>query len=633
MKKVGKPAILIGLMILFFVLPSFSQESWPADSAWRFMLDQNWNLMTDPPGDQNPGAVDVINNSVPTCSYFYASSTSLFFRMALADNPIQSGALRPYAWMAAIDVNGDGVLDWDIRAAGISEYLQTYCFLPPQNIGSPTLHWQVANPVAAGYVRAVNMGSFYYLDMQVPFTALQRSGFAYNVTLTTQIRMFYHTSTSEAVDIKDATVPTADFTAAFGFVTPTTPGGAPNSYGRIYDTRDPEPYTSGGSFSTFETVTLSGNGWPPSTSSYYNNGVRSVRLKDPNGNVVWSGTVTTNSSGSFTNVPTWTIPDEGTSGIYTIEVMDPRVSGSWNPYDTFTVNIIQPQIYDTRDSGQWTVNETVTLSGANWPMEGTSSYNGGVRNVRIKDPDGNVVWSGTVTTNAQGAFTSTPSWTIPASAVTGTYNIEVEAPLAPGTWKSYDTFSVYLPVAVKLIAFTIQRENVSIVLRWTVAETNSFAGFVIERFENERWKKVASFADHEELAAGRSNYCFTDDEADCDDCRYRLSAVTLDGKVEILSTADLKEPREFSLLKVYPNPFNPSATISFSLAQEGAVELVVYDLRGRRVRTLLSGALAEGRHSIQWDACDDWGTPLSAGAYWIRLKAESVQTVKALIVR
>lgn len=78
-------------------------------------------------------------------------------------------------------------------------------------------------------------------------------------------------------------------------------------------------------------------------------------------------------------------------------------------------------------------------------------------------------------------------------------------------------------------------------------------------------------------------------------------------------------PRTFSLLANHPNPFNPSTTLSFTLPQSGRSELSIYSITGQRVRTLFSGPLTAGAHSVIWDGRDDSGKPVSSGVYISRL--------------
>jgi flagellar hook assembly protein FlgD len=68
-----------------------------------------------------------------------------------------------------------------------------------------------------------------------------------------------------------------------------------------------------------------------------------------------------------------------------------------------------------------------------------------------------------------------------------------------------------------------------------------------------------------------------------------------------------------------PNPFRHTATISFSLAQRGPVELLLYSVDGRRVRTLAQGVREPGEYRLVWDGRDDNGNPMSAGVYYAHL--------------
>jgi len=78
-------------------------------------------------------------------------------------------------------------------------------------------------------------------------------------------------------------------------------------------------------------------------------------------------------------------------------------------------------------------------------------------------------------------------------------------------------------------------------------------------------------------------------------------------------------------LLVFPNPFNPQTEISFSLPSGRDVELTIYDLRGRKVSTLISGFLATGSHAIKWDGRDSKGQNQASGVYFCKLSAGSIQ--------
>jgi len=84
----------------------------------------------------------------------------------------------------------------------------------------------------------------------------------------------------------------------------------------------------------------------------------------------------------------------------------------------------------------------------------------------------------------------------------------------------------------------------------------------------------------------------------------------------------------------YPNPFNPMTKISFDLPRGTKVALEVFDLRGRKVQTLVSETLSAGRHSVIWNGTDSGGRQVSSGTYFYRLQADgSTMTDKMLLLK
>jgi 5-hydroxyisourate hydrolase-like protein (transthyretin family) len=85
---------------------------------------------------------------------------------------------------------------------------------------------------------------------------------------------------------------------------------------------------------------------------------------------------------------------------------------------------------------------------------------------------------------------------------------------------------------------------------------------------------------------------------------------------------------------VYPNPFNPQTTVSFTLPCPGRVEADIYNLRGQRVNTLYSGTLEQGEHEIVWNGTNDRGMPCASGLYFLRMQtAESTTIVKMALLK
>jgi len=91
-------------------------------------------------------------------------------------------------------------------------------------------------------------------------------------------------------------------------------------------------------------------------------------------------------------------------------------------------------------------------------------------------------------------------------------------------------------------------------------------------------------------------------------------------------------PDEFSLHQNYPNPFNPTTTILYDLPEAATVYLVIYDVLGRQVRTLVNQDLTAGYHKAVWDATDDMGRPLSGGLYIYRIKAGSYSKTRKMVL-
>jgi uncharacterized lipoprotein YddW (UPF0748 family) len=96
----------------------------------------------------------------------------------------------------------------------------------------------------------------------------------------------------------------------------------------------------------------------------------------------------------------------------------------------------------------------------------------------------------------------------------------------------------------------------------------------------------------------------------------------------ITSVADeTTAPQDFRLYQNYPNPFNPATTISFDLDRSGMVNLEIYDILGRKIKSLISGEMSAGRHSVQFDASD-----LSSGQYIYRIISGEKQFSRMMIL-
>jgi flagellar hook assembly protein FlgD len=81
-----------------------------------------------------------------------------------------------------------------------------------------------------------------------------------------------------------------------------------------------------------------------------------------------------------------------------------------------------------------------------------------------------------------------------------------------------------------------------------------------------------------------------------------------------------------------PNPAAPGTTLRFDLPRRGPVDLAVYDVRGRRVRTLFRGIQDAGPHARSWDGRAEAGTACAAGVYFVRLTTADATLARKLVL-
>jgi hypothetical protein len=91
-------------------------------------------------------------------------------------------------------------------------------------------------------------------------------------------------------------------------------------------------------------------------------------------------------------------------------------------------------------------------------------------------------------------------------------------------------------------------------------------------------------------------------------------------------------PSRFALNPNYPNPFNPSTTISMELPVTGHVSLIVYDILGREVAKLVNGNMGFGVHRVQWDGRSSSGSPLASGVYFARMSAGGYNAIQKMVL-
>lgn len=127
------------------------------------------------------------------------------------------------------------------------------------------------------------------------------------------------------------------------------------------------------------------------------------------------------------------------------------------------------------------------------------------------------------------------------------------------------------------------------------------------------------------------------DGAETADINFELNIVALEEFIGTPVDEAISEnavPNEFVLSQNFSNPFNPNTNFFYSLPKRGLVSLAVYDLLGRKVRTLLHKDVQAGAHAASWDGRSKDGAAMPSGIYIIRLESHNhVQAIKVTLIR
>lgn len=185
---------------------------------------------------------------------------------------------------------------------------------------------------------------------------------------------------------------------------------------------------------------------------------------------------------------------------------------------------------------------------------------------------------------------------------------------------------------VELTSFTASASNSIVTLNWATATEVNNSGFSVERkSQSADWSSV-SFIPGYGTSTDKHNYSFVDKINKTGKYTYRLKQIDQNGKfsyskeVEVVVT-----PSEFKLYNNYPNPFNPSTTISYNLSADAMVSLRVYNSIGELVTELFNGTQAAGFYELQFNSNMN-GINLASGIYFVELRAnENVQRIKMML--
>ncbi len=213
---------------------------------------------------------------------------------------------------------------------------------------------------------------------------------------------------------------------------------------------------------------------------------------------------------------------------------------------------------------------------------------------------------------------------------------------------SYANQDQSLPV--ELSTFSAEHVYNGVLVKWTTESETDNRGFILEHqvvgmFHATplHWDEISSYATHPELrgqgnSSERHEYSFIDENVESGQTlRYRLSDVNAAGEVHVYDILQITlpdAPKETVLEPPFPNPFNPETKINYLLAKAGLVKIVIYNLLGRKVQTLVDEDQSAGSYNVYWHGDDASGRKTATGTYLIVLKTvEGVRTQKVIMLQ
>jgi hypothetical protein len=198
-----------------------------------------------------------------------------------------------------------------------------------------------------------------------------------------------------------------------------------------------------------------------------------------------------------------------------------------------------------------------------------------------------------------------------------------------------------------------------VILSWRTASEVDHLGFLIERAtsENGSFRQIASYKTDDNLrGTGNTSqerlYAYTDKTVINGVVYwYRLVDVDIDGVYTVHTPVsatpnagvhpvdtpgDGIQPKSFNLFQNYPNPFNPFTHIRFDIPNMPAgythVCLNIYDMSGKKIKTLLEAPLSSGRYQVYWDSRNSDGVLLASGIYFYEFISDKFRAVRRMVL-
>lgn len=152
-----------------------------------------------------------------------------------------------------------------------------------------------------------------------------------------------------------------------------------------------------------------------------------------------------------------------------------------------------------------------------------------------------------------------------------------------------------------------------------------FKQSISNRLNDEEWIDILRSEEKPNYPNWVKNYSVIDNTCSA----FSHHSVDTD-RISYSSVSPIEGAKEFQLQQNYPNPFNPTTSIQFFIPQQLKVELIIYDIMGKKVKTLADNNFSAGTYNITWDGTNDKGMAVSSGIYLYQIKAGNNVVVKKM---
>ncbi len=196
-------------------------------------------------------------------------------------------------------------------------------------------------------------------------------------------------------------------------------------------------------------------------------------------------------------------------------------------------------------------------------------------------------------------------------------------------------FRIEVPLPVRMKSFDVAMEDGTAVLRWETTLEVGMQGYDVVRSETERgrYDVITKEMVRSSGAVSGGSYEYRDETVTANRTYwYKLREVADDGLGMEYGPYAVTYRLASRLDQNVPNPFNPTTVIGYAIASDNDVSLVIYDVAGRKVRTLVNERQRADVHRVSWDGMNDAGVRTASGVYFYKLAAGKFTQTKKMVL-